>query len=259
MQMPFALITGGSKGIGKAIAETLAARGYDLLLVARSADTLEQVSAEIQLNTKRKCHWLAIDLATEQASEDVLNWVTENQFEVSILVNNAGYGLSGSFENYTADECTQMLNLNIVTLTKLTRLFLPALHKQPAAYILNIASTASYQAIPMLSTYAASKAYVLSFSRGIYQELKKTNVSVTCICPGPTDTNFVNRAHVGPKGRKAAERFNMSPQTVAMIAVESLFRKKPEVITGAMNKLSAFFAWLLPKSIVEGVAKKLYD
>jgi short-subunit dehydrogenase len=257
--MPFALITGGSKGIGRAIAEILAQRGYDLLLIARSADLLEQVSTEIQSVTKRNCRWLAIDLASEQAAESVLSWVLENQFDISILVNNAGYGLSGSFENYTADEHAEMLNLNIITLTKLTRLCLPELLKKPVGYILNIGSSASYQAIPMLSTYAASKAYVLNFSRGLYQELKKTNVSVTCICPGPTDTNFVNRAHIGPKGRKAAERFNMSPQIVAKIAVESLFRKKPEVITGAMNKLAAFFAWLLPKSMVEGVAKKLYD
>ncbi|HEY4936879.1 MAG TPA: SDR family oxidoreductase [Puia sp.] len=257
--MPFALITGGSKGIGKAIAETLAGRGYDLLLVARSADLLEQVSTEIQSATKRSCHWLALDLAVDQAAEAVYDWCIENKFEVSILVNNAGYGLSGSFENYSAAEHTEMLHVNIITLTKLTRLFLPELLKQPAGYILNIGSSASYQAIPLLSAYAASKAYVLSFSRGLYQELKKTKVSVTCVCPGPTDTNFVNRAHVGAKGRKAAERFNMSPHIVALIAVESLFRKKPEVITGAMNKLSAFFAWLLPKSIVEGVAKKLYD
>jgi short-subunit dehydrogenase len=257
--MPFALITGGSKGIGRAIAEILAHRGYDLLLIARSADLLEQVSTEIHSVTKRNCRWLAIDLASEQAAESVLSWILENQFDISILVNNAGYGLSGSFENYTADEHAEMLNLNIITLTKLTRLCLPELLKKPDGYILNIGSSASYQAIPMLSTYAASKAYVLNFSRGLYQELKKTNVSVTCICPGPTDTNFVNRAHIGPKGRKAAERFNMSPQIVAKIAVESLFRKKPEVITGAMNKLGAFFAWLLPKSMVEGVAKKLYD
>jgi len=257
--MPFALITGGSKGIGKSIAEILAGRGYDLLLVARSADALEKVSTEIHSASKRNCHWFAIDLAKERAAEAVLEWVIENQFEVSILINNAGYGLSGSFENYSAEEHAEMLDLNIITLTKLTRLFLPLLLKQRAGYILNIGSTASYQAVPMLSTYAASKAYVLSFSRGLYQELKKTNVSVTCVCPGPTDTNFVNRAHIGPKGRKAAERFNMSPQNVAMISVECLFRKKPEVITGIMNKFSAFFAWLLPKGIVEGVAMKIYD
>jgi uncharacterized protein len=257
--MPFALITGASKGIGKSIAELLAARGYDLLLVARSVDLLEQIATEIHSSAKKDCLWLALDLAGDQAAESVYEWCDKNQFEVAVLVNNAGYGLSGSFEKYSALEYADMLKVNMITLTKLTRLFLPGLLKQPAGYILNIGSTASYQAVPLLSAYAASKAYVLSFSRGLYQELRKTNVSVTCVCPGPTDTNFLNRANIGVKGQKAAERFNMSPQTVAHIAVESLFRRKPEVITGAVNKLSAFFAWLLPKSVVEGVAKKLYD
>jgi short-subunit dehydrogenase len=257
--MPFALITGASKGIGKSIAEQLAARGFDLLLIARSADLLEHVAKEISLATNKNCQWLALDLAEDQAAESVFEYCNKNQFVVSVLVNNAGYGLSGRFEKYSAQEHTDMLRVNIITLTKLTRLFLPSLLKQPAAYILNISSSASYQAVPLLSAYAASKAYVLSFSRGLFQELKNTTVSVTCICPGPTDTNFVNRANVGTKGQKAAERFNMSPQTVARIAVDSLFRRKPEVITGSLNKLSAFFAWLLPKSIVEKIAMKLYD
>jgi hypothetical protein len=257
--MPFALITGASKGIGKSIAAQLAARGFDLLLIARSADLLEQVAKEISLSTNRNCQWLALDLAEDRAADVVFEYCDKNQFVVSVLVNNAGYGLSGRFETYSVQEHIDMLRVNIITLTKLTRLFLPSLLKQPAAYILNIGSTASYQAVPFLSTYAASKAYVLNFSRGLFRELKNSTVSVTCICPGPTDTNFVNRANIGTKGQKAAERFNMSPQTVARIAIVSLFRRKPEVITGGLNKLSAFFAWLLPKSLVEGIAMKLYD
>jgi short-subunit dehydrogenase len=257
--MPFALITGASKGIGKAIAESLASRGYDLLLVARSSGLLEQVAAEIHTATQRNCQWLAVDLSGDQAAETVFDWCQNKQFPVSVLVNNAGYGLSGPFEKYSAQEHAEMLHVNIIALTKLTRLFLPGLLTQPAGYILNIASSASYQAVPYLSAYAASKSYVLSFSRGLRQELKTTTVSVTCISPGPTDTDFVNRAKVGAKGIKAAERFNMSPRVVAHISVESMFRRRPEVITGGMNKLSAFFAWLMPKSLVENVAKKLYD
>jgi hypothetical protein len=257
--MPFALVTGASKGIGKSIAEQLAARGYDLLLIARSASLLEEVAREISQSTKKNCQWLALDLAEDQAAESVFEYCNKNQFVVSVLVNNAGYGLSGKFEKYSVQEHTDMLMVNIITLTKLTRLFLPSLLKQPAAYILNIGSSAAYQAVPLLSAYAASKAYVLNFSRGLFHELKKTTVSVTCICPGPTNTNFVNRANIGPKGQKTAERFSMSPQKVARIAVDSLFRRKPEVITGGMNKLSAFFAWLIPKPVVEGIAMKLYD
>ena len=257
--MPFALITGASKGIGKAIAELLAARGYDLLLVARSADLLEKVAAEIHTTSKRNCQWLALDLAGDQSAEAVFEWCNKNNFAVSVLVNNAGYGLSGPFEKYSPQEHADMLHVNIITLTKLTRLMLPILRQQPAGYILNIGSSASYQAVPFLSAYAGSKSFVLNFSRGLYQEFKKTNLSVTCVCPGPTDTNFVNRANVGTKGQKAAERFNMTPQAVAKIAVHALFLRQPEVITGGMNKLSAFFAWLLPKTLVETIAKKLYD
>jgi hypothetical protein len=214
---------------------------------------------EIQTKSNRNCQWLALDLAASSSADDVYAWCSKNQFTVSVLVNNAGYGLSGNFEKYSPREYDEMLQVNMLTLTKLTRLFLPDLLKQPAGYILNIGSSAAYQAIPLLSAYAASKAYVLSFSRGLYQELKKTTVSVTCVCPGPTDTNFISRANVGIKGQKAADKFNMTPRAVARIAVDSLFRRRPEVITGGMNKLSAFFAWLLPKTVVEGIAKKLYD
>ncbi len=257
--MPFALITGASKGIGKAIALSLASRGYDLLLVARSEDLLRDMALEISAGSNIRCHYLSIDLAGDRAAEAVYAWCSTNQYPVNILVNNAGYGLSGPFEKYDADTHSEMLQLNIVTLVKLTRLFLPDFIKKPAGYILNIASSAAYQAVPFLSAYAASKSFVLSFSRGLNQELKGSSVSVTCVCPGPTDTNFANRANIGKKGQKAAARFNMSPETVAHIAVNALFKRKTEVITGGMNKLSAFFAWLLPKNVVEGAAKKLYD
>ena len=200
-----------------------------------------------------------MDLTGSQSAETIFEWISKNKFAVSVLVNNAGYGLSGPFEKYSAQEHADMLQVNIITLTKLTRFLLPILREQPAGYILNIGSSASYQAVPFLSAYAGSKSYVLNFSRGLHQELKNTNLSVTCVCPGPTDTNFVNRANVGTKGQKAAEQFNMSPQAVAQIAVDSLFRRRSEVIAGGMNKLSAFFAWALPKNLVETIAKKLYD
>jgi len=257
--MPFALVTGASKGIGKAIALNLASRGFDILLVARSADLLEKVADEIQVSTNRKCYWLPQDLAADQAAEAVWDWTEKNDYPVCILVNNAGYGLSGKFESYTPEAHAEMLHLNIITLTKMTRFFLPALRKQQQAYILNISSSAAYQAVPMLSAYAASKSYVLNFSRGLYHELRGSSVSVTCISPGPTDTNFINRANVPEKGRKTAERFNMSPAAVAEVAVRTMLRKKPERIVGLSNKMSAFLAWLMPKPLVETVAKKLYD
>lgn len=256
--MEYALITGASKGIGKAVAADLAARGFNVLLVARSEELLQQVAAHITTLYPVKADWLALDLSTAEAAQNVYDWCRAKGYTVQALVNNAGYGLSGPFEKYSAQEHINMMTLNMSTLVALTRLFLPQLRAQPRAYILNIASSAAYQAVPGLTTYAATKAFVLAFSRGLRQELNKTSVSVTCICPGPTDTDFPNRAQVGPKGLKAAERLNMSPEAVALIATRAMFAGKAEVITGFVNKVGATLAWLFPKSIVENIAGNLY-
>jgi short-subunit dehydrogenase len=133
------------------------------------------------------------------------------------------------------------------------------LRAQSRAYILNIASSAAYQAVPYLSLYAATKAFVLTLSRGLHQELRQSNVSVTCISPGATDTDFTVRARIGEKGLKAAAKVNMSPEAVAKIAVKSMLAGKAEVITGTINKLGAFMVWLLPKGLVERTAMKIYQ
>ncbi|RYE35453.1 MAG: SDR family oxidoreductase [Sphingobacteriaceae bacterium] len=257
--MAYALITGASKGIGKAIAQQLAARKTDLLLVARSAEVLAQVAQELSQKYGVKTAYLAIDLSATDAAEKVYNWCIQNNYTVNILVNNAGYGLSGTFDKYTSAENLNMMQLNMLAPVALTQLFLPQLLLQPKAYILNTASSAAYQSVPGLSLYAASKAFLLSFSRGLHQELRNKNVSVTCVSPGATDTDFVVRAQLGAKGLKAASQVNMSPETVAKIAVQAMFRGKAEVITGAVNKLSVFAAWLLPKSFVERTAMKIYQ
>jgi short-subunit dehydrogenase len=257
--MAYALITGASKGIGKAIAQELAARKNNLLLIARSAEQLEQVANDLAKKHGIKTACLALDLSTPDAAEKVYNWCLENSYTINILVNNAGYGLSGNFDKYTLAENQNMMQLNMVFPVSLTQLFLPELLLQPKAYILNTASSAAYQSVPGLSLYAASKAFLLSFSRGLHQELKRKNVSVTCVSPGATDTDFVVRAQLGPKGLKAANQVNMTPEAVAKIAVKAMYKKKPEIITGTINKLSAFAAWLLPKGFIERTAMKIYQ
>jgi hypothetical protein len=257
--MEYALITGASKGIGKSIATDLAARGFNVLLVARSEELLQQEAARITALYPVRADWLALDLSTAEAPQNVCDWCRAKGYTVQALVNNAGYGLSGPFEKYSADEHVNMMTLNMSTLVALTRLFLPDLRAQPKSYILNIASSAAYQAVPGLTTYAATKAFVLAFSRGLRQELQKTSVSVTCVCPGATDTDFPNRAQVGPKGLKAAERFNMSPEAVALLAARAMLSRKTEVVTGFVNKLGATLAWLLPKTLVERTAGKIYE
>jgi len=257
--MEYALITGASKGIGKAIAHELAARGFNLLLVARSEELLQETAARITTLYPVKADWLALDLSTAEAPQNVYDWCRAKGYTVSALVNNAGYGLSGPFEKYDSGQLLNMMQLNMSTLVSLTRLFLPDFHQLPRAYIMNIASSAAYQAVPGLSLYAATKAFVLAFSRGLHQELLKSPITVTCISPGATDTDFPNRAQLGEKGLKAAEKFNMTPEAVASIAVRAMLAGKTEVITGFVNKVGAAMAWLLPKTLVERTAMKIYE
>jgi uncharacterized protein len=257
--MEYALITGASKGIGKAIAEELARRGFNLVLVARSGDLLKQVTGEITSRYRVKADWLALDLSATDAPQRVLAWCKDRSYTIQVLVNNAGYGLSGPFEKYGLDEHLNMMQLNMNAVVSLTRLFLPELRGQRRAYILNIASSAAYQAVPGLSVYAATKSFILAFSRGLHQELYKSPVSVTCISPGATDTDFPNRAQLGEKGLKAAQKLNMTPAAVASTAVKAMLAGKTEVITGLVNKLGAAMAWLLPKTLVERTAMKIYE
>ena len=257
--MAYALITGASKGIGLAIAQELARRKFDLLLVARSASLLEQVAHRLATEQGIKTDYLAIDLADTGAAQRVFDWCNQKQYLVRMLVNNAGYGLSGPFEKHILAEHIAMITVNMTALVELTHLFLPQLRQQSKAYILNIGSSAAYQAVPGLSLYAASKSFVLQFSRGLHQELKRSSVSVTCVCPGATDTNFVDRAQIGEKGRKAAERVNMTPGEVAKQAVEATMAGRTEVVTGLLNKAGKLMAWLLPKGLVEQTAGSIYE
>jgi uncharacterized protein len=255
----YALITGASKGIGHAIAEELASRKFNVLLVARSEDKLQKISQAIAAKYRVKTDYLALDLSAPAAPQQVLEWCAAKNYPVSMLVNNAGYGLSGNFEDHSPADNLNMVQLNAIALMQLCQLFLPQLKKQPKAYILNVASTAAYQAVPGLGLYAATKSFVLSLSRAMHYELRRSSVSVTAVSPGATDTAFVDRAKIGQKGRKAAEKVNMSPEAVAKIAVDATLARKVEVVTGLLNKTSLFMTWLLPKSWVERIAAGIYD
>ena len=256
--MPYALITGASKGIGRAIALELAKRNYDLLLTARSLDLLKEAAGEIQKLHAVKVHFIAVDLSENNASQKLFTWCIENNYSVSILINNAGAGMSGLFQDASLEKNTKLIYLNVVSPTQLCQLFIPLLQQHSQSYILNIASTASYQAIPYLTVYASSKAYIQRFSRSLSQELSEKNISVTCISPGPTDTDWAKTASVPAKALKMAAKLNMHPSEVAEIAIKSMFSKKTEVVPGFLNKLGVFMSWMLPKKIGEKVAASLY-
>ncbi|MCX8480502.1 MAG: SDR family NAD(P)-dependent oxidoreductase, partial [Sediminibacterium sp.] len=188
------------------------------------------------------------------------DWVLEKKYIVKYLINNAGYGISGKFEDTTLASYNNMMHLNMHQMVMLTYLFLPSLKKlQSKAYIMNIASAAAYQAVPGLTVYAATKAFVLLFSRGLSAELDGTNIRVTAISPGGTNTHFAERAKVESSyAIKMGKKLNMNASVVAKLAIEAMFAEKRECIIGWVNKLGAFLAWLLPKKIVENSTKKIY-
>lgn len=258
--MEFALITGASKGIGKALAHELASRKFNVLLIARNAELLEQNANQIENKYSVLAKYLAIDLAEENAAQQVYNWCVTNNYNVSVLINNAGYGLSGAMHKYSLQQYSAMMQVNMNAMVELCYLFVEMLQKNTKAHIVNVASGAAYQAVPGLNIYAASKAFVLSFSRGLNYELKNSTIFVSAVSPGATDTDFANRASVnGVKAKKLAQRFNMQPSAVASIIVDGMLAHKIEIIPGFINKLSVFLAWLLPKKLLEKSAASIYD
>ncbi len=257
--MNYALITGASKGIGKAIAINLAKKGHAVILIARSEQLLSNLSAEIHQQYNVPTAYFAIDLANSKAPQQILEWCISNNYSINMLINNAGYGLNGLLEEYPLEAHLEMMQVNMNSLVSLTYLFLPYLKKVPRAFIGNIASAAAYQSVPGLNTYAATKAFVLSFSRGLAYELRKSSISVTCVCPGATDTDFANRAHVtNEKAIKMAKQFNMSPTAVAQIAVDGILSGKVEIVPGLINKMAKVLSNLLPDRLLEKSAADIY-
>ncbi|MBS1950916.1 MAG: 3-oxoacyl-[acyl-carrier protein] reductase [Cytophagales bacterium] len=255
--MAFALITGASGGIGLSMAHELAKRKIDLLLVARSEEKLLTLQKDLSNKFGVRVEYLCKDLSAEQSAAAIKEWIDKNNFSVHILINNAGYGVWGAVENTAVEKLTNMMQLNMLTLVELCHAFIPELKKHTQSYILNVASTAAYQAVPTLSTYAATKAFVILFTRGLRRELKKSSVSVTCVSPGATSTSFIDRAGMSAM-KDRAEKFSMTPEAVAKIAIDGMFHKKAEVITGFANWLSAQLTYWVPKSIPEKIAESLY-
>jgi short-subunit dehydrogenase len=255
--MPYALITGATKGIGKAIAHELAKKKYNLLLVARSEDLLKSNCKEFSDHHGINCSYLPLDLSANDAADKVFEWIQKNNFDVKVLVNNAGYGLWGAFEKSDLTEQLNMMQLNMQTMTSLTYKMLPILHKHSQAFILNVASTAAYQAVPTLAVYAGCKSYVVLFTRGLRAELKNSNISVTCLSPGTTDTNFMDRARMDLLKERAA-KFSMKVEDVARIAVTGMLSGKSEIIPGFVNWISVNLTYLVPKVLTEKIAGDLY-
>jgi uncharacterized protein len=253
MENNYALITGGNKGIGFCIARELAKKGRNIILTARNESLLQKACSELSAKYGIKAIYFTADLTEETAPEKIFDFVNQQQLSVDILINNAGFGLSGAFESSSMQQIVEMMRVNMEALVKLTYLFLSELKRHPKAYIVNIASTASYQAVPYLSVYAATKSFVLSFSRALDVELRNSTLSVTCVSPGATETDWSKTAGINNQTQKLFQKIYTSPEKVASMAVNGMFNRKPEVITGLRHNFGAFFSWLLPKRLVERV------
>src|SRR3954471_20420213 len=191
-----ALITGASAGIGLELARLFAAGGYDLVLVARSAGRLEELAGELRSRHGAAARALAKDLTHPESPEEVFRELEAAGVAVDVLVNNAGFGTFGPFAETDLDQELRELQLNVVTLTHLTKRFLPGMLARRRGGVLNVGSTAGFQPGPLMAVYYATKAYVLSFSEALAEELRNTGITVTALCPGPTRTEFASEAGV---------------------------------------------------------------
>jgi hypothetical protein len=256
--MPAALITGASTGIGREFAYLCAHAGYDVVLTARSEPRLEELASELRQRTGRKAFPIAIDLADPRSPGQLYREVTGLDLVVEMLINNAGFGLVGRFWELDEDEQMQMVQLNMGALTHLTRLFLPGFVARRRGYILNVGSTAAFQPGPLMSVYYASKAYVVSFSEALHNEARDHGVKVTCLCPGPTSTEFDKRS--GASGTKLFKDGNaMSALSVAQIGWDALQAGKPLVVAGGLNALMAFLTRFAPRQMAASIARRMQE
>lgn len=253
-----ALITGASAGIGYELAKLFAEGGYNLVLIARREDKLRTLAEELEQTQGISVHILSKDLTDKQAPQHIFETVQEQNIHVDVLVNNAGFGVHGLFAETEWQEEQDMITVNMTALTQLTKLFLPAMVEKKQGKIMNIASTAAFQPGPVMAIYFASKAYVLSFSEALANELIGTGVTVTALCPGPTRTEFQMRAKI-EKSRLFRSGNVMDVQTVARTGYRGLMSGKTVVIPGIQNKVMVQLQRLTPRKLITKVVRKLQE
>ena len=248
------LITGASAGLGEEFAFQLAELGFSLLLVARRALRLQAIQQQLQLQyPELAIHYLCADLTDNQAPVQIMNYVQAQSLELVGLINNAGFGQRGLFSDIALDTHLAMLQVNIRSLVALTYLVIPAFTSQKQSFIVNVASTAAFQAGPNLAVYYASKAFVLSFSEALHEELKDKNIQVSALCPGATDTEFAEVAELSDSVLFTLRV--MGKQPVVRYSLANL--NKAVVIPGGINKLGALMAQLVPRAIARKLAYRI--
>jgi short-subunit dehydrogenase len=252
-----ALITGASTGIGRELAWCFARGGFDVVLVARDREKLKDVAATLQQKFGVRATVLVKDLSRPQAPQRIFEALEKENIAIDVLVNNAGFGTWGFFDESNIDTMLNMLNVNISALTHLTRLFLPQMKERGAGRVLNVASTAGFQPGPLMAVYYASKAYVISFSEAIANELEGSGVTITCLCPGPTASNFQERAQM--TNSKLFANSMMSSAQVAREGYRATMRGQKLVINGRSNLIWVFATRFLSRDRVPRMVRSVQD
>jgi len=252
--MKATLITGASSGIGEAFARRLAAEKHNLVLVARSENKLHELCDDLMIEHQIIAHYVAIDLNGIEADQQLFDETERHGLEIEWLINNAGYGSMGDFAELELENELEMIGLNIMVLVALTHRYLQKMRERRSGVIINVASTAGFQPVPFMATYAATKAFVRSFSEAIAEENRLFNITVTALCPGPTETNFFNAAKIGEGVKDAFMKKGMqTPEEVVEAALQAVNRGKSTAISGWTNRLTARLGNFVPNSLITRV------
>ena len=246
------LITGASTGIGAAFARKLAARGRNVLLVARSEDKLITMCNELGRVSGVRAHYITMDLRQPDAPRELFEETQRRELVVDMLVNNAGFGSMGEFVDLDITRELEMIDLNVKSLVELTHRFLKPMRERKQGAIINVASTAGFQPVPYMTTYAATKAFILSFSEALWEENREHGVHVMALCPGVTDTNFF----AASKMDRPPMRTIQTPEEVVDTAFRGLRHRKPSIISGWTNWLAVEAERFVPRSLVTKIAGK---
>lgn len=254
-QGKWAVVTGASAGIGWELASQLAAGGANLVLTARRTERLTQLAAELRERYKIQTEVFSADLAQPQAPDELFSFTEQKRLPIGVLINNAGFGAYGNFYKTERQRLLDMVQVNVATVVNLTRLFLPAMVERRSGYVMIVASTAAFQPVPYISTYAATKGFDLLFAEGIAEEVRRHGVNVCALCPGSTTTEFFEVAnepsHLGGRTKETAEK-------VARVGLQALAAGRPRVISGARNWLGAEAQRLVPRSLVTRIVARMF-
>lgn len=244
--MKVTLITGASSGIGEAFARRLAEEKHDLVLVARSEKKLHELCDELMLKHQITAHYVAMDLNDFEADKRLFNETERHGMQVDWLINNAGFGSMGDFAALDLEKELEMINLNISVLVALTHRYIQKMRERKSGVIINVSSTASFQPVPFMAAYSATKAFVTSFSEAIAEENRLFGIKVSALCPGPTDTNFFAAANAVPFSAKGMQ----TAEDVVEVGLKGIEKGKTTAISGWTNYIGSIFGTLVPDALV---------